>query len=185
MRKQLAIALLIIGAGTAHARLEENITQCDQRYNIGGKSANADPLDGVSPLIRGPNTSHVVYRHDGWKIRIGYLNTIAVVVEYRRLDHGKLDDAQFQLLLNVTSGGFTRPLDPKRRRYAITQPLHRTLRIPLLQAPPRTTPPPKRTLQTTAGDEAVDIFPDIGNFSRRFSATADKSRHWKMPTVRT
>jgi hypothetical protein len=107
MRKQLAIALLIIGAGTAHARLEENITQCDQRYNIGGKSANADPLDGVSPLIRGPNTSHVVYRHDGWKIRIGYLNTIAVVVEYRRLDHGKLDDAQFQLLLNVNSGGGT------------------------------------------------------------------------------
>lgn len=107
MRKQLAIALLIIGGVAAYGRLDENITQCDQRYNVGGLGANAQGSSGVYSLIQGPNTTNVTYRHDGWKIRIGYLNTIAVVIEYRRQDNGKIDDGQVQLLLHVNSGGGT------------------------------------------------------------------------------
>ena len=105
MRKQFAIALLVIGGVAAYGRLDENITQCDQRYNVGGKSADA--IMGMYRLIEGPNTTNVSYRHDGWKIRIGYLNTIAVVIEYRRQDNQRIDDGQLKLLLNVNSGGGT------------------------------------------------------------------------------
>ena len=105
--KLLVTMLLAIISMSAEARLGENITQCDQRYNSTGANLSVDQMDYISKLITGLNTTNVVYRYDGWKIHIGYLNGYAVVMEYSRLDNKDIDASQARMIMNVNCPGET------------------------------------------------------------------------------
>ena len=107
MKISAACAVLIAISSIAIARLGENITQCDQRYNGTGANISNDIMDRMSKLITGVNTTNVVYKHDGWKIKVGYLNTYAVVIEYSRLDNGNIDKSQMGQILRINCGDET------------------------------------------------------------------------------
>ena len=107
MKILMMIAIIAAGAGVASARLGENITQCDQRYNSTGGNISKDFIDNHSKLITGINTTNVVYIYDGWKIKIGYMNSYAVVIEYKRLDGGRIDNTQLGMILRVNCGDQT------------------------------------------------------------------------------
>jgi hypothetical protein len=79
----LVAGALVVGiVAVAHARLGENITACDMRYNKGAAGASTSE-DRLSPLVIGPGTTNRTYRYEGWKIRIGFLNETACRLAYR------------------------------------------------------------------------------------------------------
>ncbi len=103
--KRIAVTFFLLSQLTAVARMGENITQCDQRYNVGGGNISSNFMETIPPLISGPDTKSIVYHHDGWSIKIGYLSDVAVVLEYTRLDSRQIEDSQVSLILNANSRG--------------------------------------------------------------------------------
>ena len=62
------------------ARLGEDEIQCEERYGFAKKEFVAN--DKTFPLITGDGTITRTYLYQGWRIRIGFLDDVAVREEY-------------------------------------------------------------------------------------------------------
>lgn len=64
----------------AFARLGEDEVQCEERYGFAKKEFVAN--DKVFPLIKGVGATTRTYLYQGWRIRVGFLDGVAVREEY-------------------------------------------------------------------------------------------------------
>ena len=118
MRFQLILAVSLV-AVTAHARLGDSITDCDQQYN-GGKPGQPSAADRLQPLVTGPNTTNLSYLYRGMTVRVGFRNSTAAVVEYSKTGMSRLTDAEIDGILNDNGGGWDARERPSRnRRYGV------------------------------------------------------------------
>ena len=79
----LPSVLLLVHLALAHsalARLGEDEIQCEDRYGFAKKEFVSN--DKIFPLIKGDGTITRTYLYQGWRIRVGFLDGVAVREEY-------------------------------------------------------------------------------------------------------
>ena len=83
MKTILFSALLFTQAVWCHslfARLGEDEIQCEERYGFAKKEYIS--TDKINPLVTGDGANIRTYIYQGWRIRIGFLDGVAVREEY-------------------------------------------------------------------------------------------------------
>ena len=100
-RATICLTVLLLPT-LAAARLAENITACDIRYNSTGKNVDRGYYP---PLVTGVNTTNICYRHDGWIIRVGFIQNIATVIAYSRQDSARITPENFAAIVTANGGG--------------------------------------------------------------------------------
>ena len=76
----LSLLIHLVGPRSVHARLGEDEIQCEERYGFAKKEFVAN--DKTFPLITGIGTVTRTYLYQGWRIRVGFLDGVAVREEY-------------------------------------------------------------------------------------------------------
>ena len=81
----LAIVVLthLTGHSICFARLGEDEIQCEERYGFAKKEFVQN--DKIFPLVTGIGAITRTYLYQGWRIRIGFLDGVAVREEYRKV----------------------------------------------------------------------------------------------------
>lgn len=104
---KLPVLIFLSLATCAFARLGENEDQNEDRYGL--PKRQFDLLDKNFPLIRGEGTRTKTYLFETWRIRVGYLNGIAVRIEYWRNQDSDplLKDFEKAAILDAESLGGT------------------------------------------------------------------------------
>ena len=74
------VLLRIICLPSCFARLGEDEIQCEERYGFAKKEFVS--TDKINPLITGEGANTRTYIYQGWRIRIGFLDGVAVREEY-------------------------------------------------------------------------------------------------------
>ena len=79
---KLSVLIFLSLAAGALARVGETEDENDDRYGL--PKRQFDLLDKNFPLLRGDGTRTKSYLYEAWRIRVGYLNGMAVRIEYWR-----------------------------------------------------------------------------------------------------
>ena len=77
------LVLPLLYPSSSIARLGETEIQCEDRYGFAKKDFAAN--DKIFPLIKGDGTITRTYLFQGWKIRVGFLDGLAVREEYYKV----------------------------------------------------------------------------------------------------
>ncbi len=101
----LSVILLISTAPFCQARLGESETQCDIRYNPVGKRSEPFSEDKTHPLSIGQPLETTTYIYQGWKIRIGFLGTMACCMEYTAPQFKNPDATEIDAILKANEQG--------------------------------------------------------------------------------
>ena len=78
------VLLLVVCHSSCFARLGEDEIQCEDRYGFARKELAQ--TDKLYPLITGEGTITRTYLYQGWRIRIGFLDGVAVREEYWKIN---------------------------------------------------------------------------------------------------
>ena len=84
MKTLLSVFLFIelVCCRPLHARLGEDEIQCEERYGFAKKDPATAANEKLYPLITGEGATTRTYLYQGWRIRIGFLDGVAVREEY-------------------------------------------------------------------------------------------------------
>jgi hypothetical protein len=100
----LTLSLLIINSRFCHARLGESPNETKARY---GSPVNESGII-MLPLFEG--TFEQRYLHNGWRIRVAYLENQSIMIAYMKVvrqgtQEARLRDDEIQAILNAEAGG--------------------------------------------------------------------------------
>lgn len=114
MRFASFLAALSLVSSSLHARLGDTERDCITRY---GSPVASNSTKILGPLV--PGTVERSYSYQGWKIRVAFVNGVAVAQEYRKdvsvLKAMKITDDELAAILEGESGGAKwSPARPKR-----------------------------------------------------------------------
>lgn len=96
---------VVLTSGLAHARLGENASQCQVRY--GAPIMDTTGLNQKAPLI--PGMPHAIYYHQGWVIRVAFLNGESASIKYCKVSltswGSEIHSSEFALIRAAESQG--------------------------------------------------------------------------------
>ncbi len=99
------MVVLLLWNGAALARLGENASQCQDRY--GAPIMDTTGLNQKTPLI--PGMPHAIYYHQGWVIRVAFLNGVAASIKYCKVPltgwGSEIHSSEFALIRAAEAGG--------------------------------------------------------------------------------
>lgn len=118
------ILLLVVPCTTqiASARLGEDEAQCEERYGFAKKNFEAN--DRTFPLVNGDRAKTRTYLYQGWRIRVGFLDGVAVREEYRKEPgtNVSLTIADYESKAILEGEKVSNPWQPKTTRLSFNVP---------------------------------------------------------------
>jgi hypothetical protein len=97
----LPVLIFTCSAQFCQARLGEADTKCESRYNPDGKQTQPSYEDTKYPLNIGEPLETLTYTYQGWKIRIGFIRTMARCMEYSISDFKAPSAAELEAIFKA------------------------------------------------------------------------------------